>query len=501
PEKTQCPMPEVSLAGSQKDSAYRQCLYLQLEHVEHELQLLGPHGFPQHQSHTQALRQLQILKGCLGGQLGTSGPAYPSSLPMRRPPRGLPWWCLLVGWLLVAATSGVAAFFTMLYGLHYGRASSLKWLISMVVSFVESVFVTQPLKVLGFAAFFALVLKRVEDEEEPVASLAQPLSSPAYLGFLWMLLLVAYGQRDPSAYHFNRHLQHSFTQGFSDVLSFQEFFTWANTTLINNLYSHHPVFISDKKCFSCHLEGLKVLSLRLCTRQMQTHWESAYFQTSSSLLKVIAHGQESMGAKIVHLGLRLREKFRWEASREPLWDGDTPKHPSFCRILQYLFDNTWLDTLTRALFVEFTVYNANVNLFCIVTLTLETNALGTFFAHADLQSFRLYPFTNGWHPVVAAEVLYFLFLLYYMVVQGKLMRKLKWCYFCSKWNLLELAIILVSWSALAVFVKRAVLAERDIQHYRGHREDNISTLANPPLLPITSCPPCAKPFYRQSQHL
>lgn len=64
-----------------------------------------------------------------------------------KPPRGLPWWCVLVGWFLVAATSGVAGFFTMLYGLHYGRASSLKWLISMAVSFVESVFVTQPLKV------------------------------------------------------------------------------------------------------------------------------------------------------------------------------------------------------------------------------------------------------------------------------------------------------------------------------------------------------------------
>lgn len=62
-------------------------------------------------------------------------------------PRGLPWWCVLVGWLLVAATSGVAAFFTMLYGLHYGRASSLRWLISTAVSFVESVFITQPLKV------------------------------------------------------------------------------------------------------------------------------------------------------------------------------------------------------------------------------------------------------------------------------------------------------------------------------------------------------------------
>lgn len=55
-----------------------------------------------------------------------------------------------------------------------------------------------------------------------------------------MLLLVAYGQRDPSAYHFNSHLEHSFTQGFSAVLSFREFFEWANTTLVKNLYSRHP---------------------------------------------------------------------------------------------------------------------------------------------------------------------------------------------------------------------------------------------------------------------
>lgn len=43
---------------------------------------------------------------------------------------------------------------------------------------------------------------------------------------------------------------------------------------------------------------------------------------------------------------------------------------------------------------------------------------GTFFTRADLQSLRLYHFTDGWHPfVVAAEVVYFLFLLYYMVMQ------------------------------------------------------------------------------------
>lgn len=46
------------------------------------------------------------------------------------------------------------------------------------------------------------------------------------------------------------------------------------------------------------------------------------------------------------------------------------------RSLQYLYENRWLDAHTQAIFVEFTVYNANVNLFCIVTLMLETTALG-----------------------------------------------------------------------------------------------------------------------------
>lgn len=45
-------------------------------------------------------------------------------------------------------------------------------------------------------------------------------------------------------------------------------------------------------------------------------------------------------------------------------------------LLQYLYDNIWLDVYTRAVFVGFTVYNANVNLFCIVTLIFETTGVG-----------------------------------------------------------------------------------------------------------------------------
>jgi len=35
-------------------------------------------------------------------------------------------------------------------------------------------------------------------------------------------------------------------------------------------------------------------------------------------------------------------------------------------LLRPLFDNLWLDRATRAVFVDFTVYNANINLFCVM---------------------------------------------------------------------------------------------------------------------------------------
>lgn len=56
------------------------------------------------------------------------------------------------------------------------------------------------------------------------------------------------------------------------------------------------------------------------------------------------------------------------------------------RTLESLSRSRWLDSQTRAVFVEFTVYNANVNLFCIVTLLFETLATGDFQTLYDKRS-------------------------------------------------------------------------------------------------------------------
>nr|DBA16985.1 TPA: hypothetical protein GDO54_002506 [Pyxicephalus adspersus] len=541
------PTPEKGLCEKMPRGDQNRYLYLQLQHVERKLELLGPHQFQNSQSYIQAVSQVQHMKDILENQLYASGSvsdmcsstASLSGDKKKSVAKGLPWWFVFIGWFLVVGTSGVSGFFTMLYGLHYGKDSSIKWLISMTISFFESLFITQPIKVLGFAAFFALVLKKVEPEDEEETALNGKLSTPgdanlllesrrdsnvyqppppsdvskmkdiyikeqkvfalireilAYLGFLWMLLLVAYGQRDPNSYYLNKHIGDSFTDGIGAVFSYQDFFTWANTTLINNLYGTYPGFVTDGnsklvgsarlrqvrvKKDTCPVSSFLQSTIDDCRapysldREDIEHygegWNSSaftnatnadsawYYRSQSKLRGHPTWGRLTTyrgGGYVVHLG-----------------SDKTTAH----RVLQYLFNNVWLDDFTRALFVEFTIYNANVNLFCIVRLMFETNALGTFMTHADLQSIRLYPYTDGLHIfVVAAEVIYFLFVIYYMVVQGKLMKTLKWGYFRSKWNLLELALIIISWSALSVFVKRAILGNRDINYYQNHKDEFVS---------------------------
>lgn len=87
------------------------------------------------------------------------------------------------------ATSVIAGYFTMIYGLKFGKKRSISWLISMVVSFFQSILIIQPLKVqwrkefytqkkacnlklailssqvVFLAIFFALVIKKVDEED------------------------------------------------------------------------------------------------------------------------------------------------------------------------------------------------------------------------------------------------------------------------------------------------------------------------------------------------
>ncbi|XP_036066155.1 polycystic kidney disease protein 1-like 2 [Oryzias melastigma] len=537
----------------QKISNNSKYLYRQLHHVEKELGLLGPSRFPNPNSYSRAMQQVQGMKShleyhmplsSLDGDNSSPSPegSINGSIGKKQRQRGLPWWFVFVGWILVIATSGVSGYFTMMYGLTYGKDRSISWLISMVVSFFESLFITQPLKVLGFAAFFALVLKQVDHDEfgEPqidenfrrpddpemvpvdrrdsTCSFYQPPPPTdiekmrssmikeqkvfglikeilGYMGFMWVLLLVAYGQRDPNAYFLTRHIRQSFSKGISDTMSIQDMFTWANTTLLNNLFGEYPGFITDGNSKLVGNARLRQVRMQkgscFVALPMQKSVSDCHAPYSWELEDMGFYGPGWSPLWGNNASLSPNNPWVYKSQRKlrafPIWGSVKlyrgggfamdlqPDLKNSSRILQYLYDNTWLDVYTQALFVEFTVYNANVNLFCIVTLILETTATGAFQFRSELQSVRLYQSTGGLHIfVMASEAVYFLFIIYYMFVQGKLMKRQRLAYFQSKWNLLELAIIVLSWSALSVFIKRTLLGQRDISQYQNNKDQFVS---------------------------
>ena len=58
-----------------------------------------------------------------------------------------PHWCLYVGWTICILTTVTAGFFTLLYGLSFGRVMQEEWLVSFFTSIFQDIFVSQPSKV------------------------------------------------------------------------------------------------------------------------------------------------------------------------------------------------------------------------------------------------------------------------------------------------------------------------------------------------------------------
>lgn len=78
----------------------------------------------------------------------------------------LPWWCVIIGWTLLWVTVGLCLTFVIFYGVTFQDEKCRKWITSMLVSFVASVFFTQPIKVILLALLFSILFKKPENEDE-----------------------------------------------------------------------------------------------------------------------------------------------------------------------------------------------------------------------------------------------------------------------------------------------------------------------------------------------
>ncbi|XP_078686948.1 polycystin-1-like protein 2 [Branchiostoma floridae x Branchiostoma belcheri] len=185
-------------------------------------------------------------------------------------------WSKTMAWLLVTLVSIVSSFFVILYSLDWGREKSEAWLKAFFFSFVLSSLVAETSQILLLATVFAMICnQRSTDKQKtyninreelhlglwgkqapkkvypPSAASAERMKikneqrrkffrvfKDYTLLFLFVVVLfiISHHNKDPFAFHASETLSGTVLKDHDSITTADEFWTWADETLLPVLY-------------------------------------------------------------------------------------------------------------------------------------------------------------------------------------------------------------------------------------------------------------------------
>ncbi len=81
-------------------------------------------------------------------------------------PKTFPWWCLFIAYGLCVILVGISILFIIARGIEFGDLKTQQWLTSILSGFFSSILLTQPIKILCLAIFFAFFCRKSDDDKE-----------------------------------------------------------------------------------------------------------------------------------------------------------------------------------------------------------------------------------------------------------------------------------------------------------------------------------------------
>ena len=136
--------------------------------------------------------------------------------------------------------------------------------------------------------------------------------------------------------------------------------------------------------------------------------------------------------------------------------------------LSILKDMDWINRQTRAVFVEFSVYNPNINLIMVSTILVEFLPSGSILASARFDPLNLFGETgSGISFKIICEIIFMGFIVYFMVceVRDIIKRDFKE-YVHEFWNHLEWSIIITAWISFGMLLTRMKAAQNVLDFFQ-----------------------------------
>jgi len=140
--------------------------------------------------------------------------------------------------------------------------------------------------------------------------------------------------------------------------------------------------------------------------------------------------------------------------------------------IKELQKNLWIDRQTRAVFVEFTLYNVGINLFAHVTLLVEFPATGGVITSDFVRVFRTYQHLGDSGVFVfVAEVIFLICMVIFVIKMFQVLLKQKMKFFKNLWQLLDFVVVILTVIGLCMYIARWVFVQQTISNF--HKNKNM----------------------------
>ncbi|KAM6415897.1 polycystin-2-like protein 1 [Rhynochetos jubatus] len=308
-----------------------------------------------------------------------------------------------------------------------------------------------------------------------------------YIVFLVDICLLTYGMTSSNAYYYTKVMSELFLQtstdgrvSFHSIGSMADFWVYAQGPLLDNLYwtkwyNNESLAAHGTQSY-IYYENLLLGVPRM--RQLKVKNNSCvvhddFKEEISGCYDVYSEDKEER----VSFGLINGTAWRYHSEEELGGSSHWGRLTSYsgggyyidlkltreesAEALQVLKEKLWLDRGTRVVFIDFSVYNANINLFCVLRLVVEFPATGGAIPSWQIRTVKLIRYVSAWDFfIVACEIVFCVFIFYYVVEEILELRIHKLQYFTSIWNILDVVVILLSIIAIGFHIFRTIEVNR-----------------------------------------
>ncbi|GAB1610845.1 hypothetical protein Ahia01_001371000 [Argonauta hians] len=134
------------------------------------------------------------------------------------------------------------------------------------------------------------------------------------------------------------------------------------------------------------------------------------------------------------------------------------------QILEELVQSRWVDRQTRAVFVEFTVYNPNFHMFAYLNFLIEIPESGGVLPYYIISVFRPYGFDGTLAIASQSAFVFCMVLLLIKVIYN--LSKMQKAFFSQFWNVIDLFSLIFCLVSMSIFIIQHIQNERILTEFR-----------------------------------